>query len=203
MRITLTDAGKRFNREWIFRHFNRQFSLPNSYAITGPNGSGKSTLLQFIGGALMPSEGGIVYENEKPIPGNEVFRYISIVAPYLETVEEMTAFEFLKFHQTFKPFLPGLDIPQILGLVDLSAARDKQIRYYSSGMKQRVRLAQAFFCDTPVLLLDEPTTNLDAAGIALYHELIRNYAGNRLLLISSNDPAEYGFCNEVIVMGKK
>jgi ABC-type multidrug transport system ATPase subunit len=203
MRITLTDAGKRFNREWIFRHFHYQFSLPNSYAITGPNGSGKSTLLQFIAGALMPSEGKVVYTDRHEIPSAGIFRYLSIAAPYLETVEEMTANEFFHFHQTFKPLLPGLDIPQILGIVGLSSTADKQIRYYSSGMKQRVRLAQAFFCDTPVLLLDEPTTNLDAAGIALYHELIRNYAGNRLLLISSNDPAEYGFCNEVIVMGNK
>jgi ABC-type multidrug transport system ATPase subunit len=203
MRITLTDAGKRFNREWIFRHFHYQFSLPNSYAITGPNGSGKSTLLQFIAGALMPSEGKVVYTDRHEIPPAEIFRYLSIAAPYLETVEEMTANEFFRFHQTFKPLLPGLDIPQILGIVGLSSTADKQIRYYSSGMKQRVRLAQAFFCDTPVLLLDEPTTNLDAAGIALYHELIRNYAGNRLLLISSNDPAEYGFCNEVIEMGNK
>ncbi|MDP4132051.1 MAG: ATP-binding cassette domain-containing protein [Bacteroidota bacterium] len=202
MRITLTDAGKRFNREWIFRHLNYQFSLPDAYAITGPNGSGKSTLLQFVGGALMPSEGKISYSNARDIPPTAIFQYLSIAAPYLETVEEMTANEFFRFHQSFKPFLPGISIPQMLDIIGLSDAGDKQIRYYSSGMKQRVRLAQAFFCNTPVLLLDEPTTNLDAPGIALYHQLIKTYCSDRLVLVSSNDPQEYGFCNRVIEMEK-
>ena len=202
MRITLTDAGKRFNREWIFRHLNYQFSPPDTYAITGPNGSGKSTLLQFVAGALMPSEGKISYVNTREIPAANIYQHLSLAAPYIETVEEMTASEFLKFHQSFKPFLPGISIPQILETIGLSHAADKQIRYYSSGMKQRIRLAQAFFCDTPVLLLDEPTTNLDAPGIALYHQLVKDYCQERLVLISSNDPQEYGFCSKVIEMGK-
>jgi ABC-type multidrug transport system ATPase subunit len=201
MRITLTDAGKRFNREWIFRHLNYQFSLPDTYAITGPNGSGKSTLLQFVAGALMPSEGKITYYNSKEIPAASIFQYLSISAPYLETIEEMTANEFLKFHQIFKPFLPGISIPRILEIIGLTHAADKQMRYYSSGMKQRIRLAQAFFTNTPVLLLDEPTTNLDAPGIALYHQLIRDYSKERLVLVSSNDPQEYGFCSKVVEMG--
>lgn len=202
MRITLTDAGKRFNREWIFRHLNYQFSPPDTYAITGPNGSGKSTLLQFVAGALMPSEGKISYVNTREIPAANIYQHLSLAAPYIETVEEMTASEFLKFHQSFKPFLPRISIPQILETIGLSHAADKQIRYYSSGMKQRVRLAQAFFCDTPVLFLDEPTTNLDAPGIALYHQLVKDYCQERLILISSNDPQEYGFCSKVIEMGK-
>jgi ABC-type multidrug transport system ATPase subunit len=202
MRITLTDAGKRFNREWIFRHLHYQFSPPNAYAITGPNGSGKSTLLQFIAGALMPSEGKISYAEEHEIPAAAVFQYLSIAAPYLETIEEMTANEFFRFHQTFKSFLPGMTISGILDIIGLSQAADKQIRYYSSGMKQRVRLAQAFFCDTRVLLLDEPTTNLDAPGIELYHRLVQNYCAGKLILVSSNDPQEFSFCNQVIEMEK-
>ncbi len=202
MRITLTDAGKRFNREWIFRHLNYEFSPPDRYAITGPNGSGKSTLLQFVAGALMPSEGKISWLDSGEIAPSAIFKYLSISAPYLETVEEMTANEFFRFHQRFKPFLPGISIPHILDINGLTQAADKQIRYYSSGMKQRVRLAQAFFCDTPVLLLDEPTTNLDAPGIILYHQLIQNYCDKRLLLVSSNDPMEYAFCEEMIEMDK-
>ena len=150
----------------------------------------------------MPTEGKISYSDIREIPSAAIFQYLSIAAPYLETVEEMTANEFFRFHQTFKPFLPGISIPQILDIIGLSHAGDKQIRYYSSGMKQRVRLAQAFFCDTPVLLLDEPTTNLDAPGIALYHQLIQNYCKERLVLVSSNDPQEFAFCNKIIEMGE-
>ena len=200
MKIILSDAGKRFNREWIFRHFDYQFFSSQAYAITGPNGSGKSTLLQFIAGALMPTEGKLDYYTKEDKPVSDYYSLISIAAPYLETVEEMTANEFFRFHREFKPLLQGLTILQILELVGLQQAADKQIRYYSSGMKQRVKLAQAFFSDTPVVLLDEPTTNLDAPGIALYHELVRAYCRERLVIVSSNDPLEYSFCERVINM---
>ncbi|HEY2648780.1 MAG TPA: ABC transporter ATP-binding protein [Puia sp.] len=200
MKIILSDAGKRFNRDWIFRHFNYQFISSQSYAITGPNGSGKSTLLQFIAGALMPSEGKIIYYDLNGEPQADHYAMLSFAAPYLETVEEMTANEFFKFHQKFKPLVNGITISQILGRVGLKDAVDKQIRYYSSGMKQRVKLAQAFFSDTPLLLLDEPTTNLDGSGTAMFHELIQDFAGERLVIISSNDPAEYSFCKTIIDM---
>ena len=202
MKITLSDAGKRFNREWIFRHFDYQFFSSNAYAITGPNGSGKSTLLQFIAGALMPTEGKLIYQNSRDESVPEYFRLLSIAAPYLDTIEEMTATEFLRFHQSFKPLLPGITIPDILARIGLQQAAQKQIRYYSSGMKQRVKLAQAFFSDTPVILLDEPTTNLDASGSALYHELIREYCREKLVIVSSNDPLEYSFCETVINMSE-
>jgi ABC-type multidrug transport system ATPase subunit len=200
MRITLSDAGKRFNREWIFRHFDYSFFSSNAYAITGPNGSGKSTLLQFIAGALMPTEGKISYYNGSDTPVEQYFTLLSIAAPYLETVEEMTASEFFRFHQSFKPLMPDISIQQILELVGLQDASDKQIRYYSSGMKQRLKLAQAFFSDTPVVLLDEPTTNLDMSGITLYHEFIRDYCRERLVIVSSNDTLEYSFCKSEINM---
>jgi ABC-type multidrug transport system ATPase subunit len=202
MKIILSDAGKRFNREWVFRHFDYSFFSAQAYAITGPNGSGKSTLLQFIAGAIMPSEGKITYYIENDSPVSVLHPLLSIAAPYLETIEEMTASEFFRFHQGFKPLYTGLGISEILDRVGLGEAADKQIRYYSSGMKQRIKLAQAFFSDTPLLLLDEPTTNLDAGGIQLYHELIRDLTNERLVIISSNDPLEYSFCKTVIEMNK-
>ena len=200
MKIILSDAGKRFNRDWIFRHFDYQFFSARAYAITGPNGSGKSTLLQFIAGALMPTEGKLEYFNGSEKPVADSYPFISIAAPYLETIEEMTAGEFLRFHQSFKPFLEGLNTEMILEKTGLSNAADKQIRYFSSGMKQRIKLAQAFFSDTPVVLLDEPTTNLDAPGISLYQELFKEYCRERLVIVSSNDPQEYSFCGNQISM---
>ena len=210
MKITLTDAGKRFNRDWIFRHLSYEFSSQHHYAITGPNGSGKSTLLQVIAGAIGISEGCLSYQQITPltasgavapaaaIPPEKAYHYLSLSAPYLELIEEMTATEFLQFHHSFKPFLPSHPIPHILSTVGLEAAARKQIRFFSSGMKQRIKLAQALFSDTPVILLDEPCTNLDAEGIALYQRLIREYGAGRLIIVSSNDRQEYDFCEKVI-----
>jgi ABC-2 type transport system ATP-binding protein len=198
MKISLTNCGKRFNRDWIFRNFNYEFLPGQHYAITGPNGSGKSTLLQVIGGAIVTSEGAIKYQGNADIAIDDVFRQISIAAPYLEVIEEMTLNEFLRFHQQFKPFLKGVTTEQTIALAGLNAAADKQIRYYSSGMKQRVKLIQAVFSDVGCLLLDEPCTNLDTEGIALYQQLIREFANNRTIIVSSNDIQEYGFCKHII-----
>ena len=91
--------------------------------------------------------------------------------------------------------MSGLDTKKIIERLELQKASHKQIRYYSSGMKQRVKLAQAIFSDTSVVLLDEPCSNLDIEGIKLYHSLINEYCKNRLVIISSNDEIEYNFAN--------
>lgn len=196
MKIDLSQAGKRFNREWIFRHVSFQFLPTTSYAITGPNGSGKSTLLQSIAGMLHLSEGSVGYTNDSGMAPEKAYQQISFCAPYLELIEEMTLTEFLKFHFGFKDSLPGMDIKKIISIVGLEAAAKKQIRYYSSGMKQRVKLAQAIFSNTAVVLLDEPCSNLDTNGIELYHSLISGYCRKRLVIVSSNDEIEYRFTNQ-------
>jgi ABC-type multidrug transport system ATPase subunit len=202
MMISLSDAGKRYNRDWIFRRLSYTFTAGNAYAITGPNGSGKSTLLQCIAGAVGLSEGKLSWQLTTLSPpttdGEQLFRHLSICAPYLEVIEEMTATEFLQFHQRFKPFLPNWDATKIITYIGLQAAANKQIRYFSSGMKQRMKLAQAVFSDTAMVLLDEPCTNFDEAGYALYRQMIGECCQQRLVIVSSNDEKEYGFCNEVL-----
>lgn len=199
MKIKLSNAGKRFNREWIFRRANLEFTSGNAYAVTGPNGSGKSTLLQSIGGMLQLSEGTIEMADDRwQMTGEHAYRQISFCAPYLDVIEEMTLTEFLQFHNRFKSFVSGFDAKKITEVLGLQAAANKQIRYYSSGMKQRVKLAQTIFFDTAIVLLDEPTTNLDDKGIEQYHSLINNYCKERLVIVCSNDPIEYSFCQTVI-----
>jgi ABC-type multidrug transport system ATPase subunit len=201
MTISLSDAGKRFNRDWIFRHFNYTFEAGQSYAITGPNGSGKSTLLQALSGSMYINEGKIDYSiNNSSCAIENIYRQVSICAPYLEVVEEMTLKELLDFHYKFKPILSGVTTDSIIIILGLEKAVNKQIRFYSSGMKQRVKMAQCIFSDTAIVLLDEPCTNLDIEGIALYHRLINDYCKDRLVVVSSNDEVEYQFCEKKINM---
>ena len=197
MKIILTNAGKRFSREWIFRNLNYEFLHQKSYAITGANGSGKSTLLQVISSALILNNGTIDWQlNEKIIKPENVHQHISFTAPYFELVEEMTAKEFLLFHAQFKSFINNFSIEEILQRAQLLNAATKQIRFYSSGMKQRLKLAQAIFSNVPCILLDEPCTNLDESGFNLYYDWIDSFCKNRLLIVSSNDINEYKFCDE-------
>ena len=201
MKIKFSNAGKRFNREWIFRNADLQFNSSTSYAITGPNGSGKSTMLQCIGGMLQLSEGKIEYALEdKQLENEEVYKQVSFCAPYLDVIEEMTLTEFLQFHNQFKSFINNFSIQNIIEEIGLTNAVTKQIRYYSSGMKQRVKLAQAIFSDTPVLLLDEPCSNLDQQGVEQYRSWIDEYSKDRLVIVASNDVREYFFCKDHIVI---
>lgn len=199
MQIQLEQIGKKYNREWIFRGLSFTFSPEKKYAITGPNGSGKSTLLQTIAGSTALSEGTVNWlSNNTVIAPENHYQHLGICTPSLSLIEEMTAVEFLAFHESFKSFMPGITPSHILEIIELTSAANKQIRYFSSGMKQRIKLAQAIFSDVPVLFLDEPCTNLDETGYTLYQSLIQNYASQKLVIVSSNDKAEYHFCEEVI-----
>jgi len=191
MQISLAQACKRFNKEWIFKNLNFQFEAGKHYALVGNNGSGKSTLLQIIAGYSGLTKGSIEWT---PFDANNIYEQISFAAPYLELVEEFTATEQFEFQAQFKPIQKELSTEKILELIGLKNAAHKQIRYYSSGMKQRLKLALAIFSDCPILLLDEPCSNLDKEGYALYDTLIKDYAMHKLIIVGSNDPAEYHFC---------
>ncbi|MCE7924372.1 MAG: ABC transporter ATP-binding protein [Haliscomenobacteraceae bacterium CHB4] len=195
MTILLENAGKRYRLDWIFRGVDYSFQQGERYAILGPNGSGKSTLMKVLSGHLSPSKGSVLFENEgKKVEPDEVYRRISYAAPYIELIEELTLEEALKFHASLKPLAPGFTPAKLYELLALPRARSKEIRFFSSGMKQRVKLALAVCSDTPVLLLDEPATNLDTQGIEWYKTLVAEYAADRLVVIASNDPHDAAFC---------
>jgi len=193
--ISLIDAGKRFNKDWIFQSLNVAFEQGQHYALIGNNGSGKSTLLQILSGYTTLSKGSIEWNNAD---SQTAYDQISIAAPYLELVEELTTIEHFKFHATFKSLVDTLSIQEMIQLIGLENATHKQIRYFSSGMKQRLKLALAIFSTSPILLLDEPCSNLDKEGYVLYKELIQKYAMHKLIIVGSNDPEEYAFCTQQI-----
>lgn len=193
--ISLIDAGKRFNKDWIFQSLNVAFEQGQHYALIGNNGSGKSTLLQTLSGYTTLSKGSIEWNNAD---SQTAYDQISIAAPYLELVEELTTIEHFKFHATFKSLVDTLSIQEMIQLIGLENATHKQIRYFSSGMKQRLKLALAIFSTSPILLLDEPCSNLDKEGYALYKQLIQQYAMHKLIIVGSNDPEEYAFCTQQI-----
>jgi len=195
MQIVLQNIGRRFNRDWIFRNIDYTFTSGESYAILGPNGSGKSTLLQVLNGSLAPSTGKISYlSGDQTIEAEAIFKQLSLAAPYLEMIEEFTLDEMVDFHFKFKPYRQGMDKEAAISLLNLEGGRHKMIRYFSSGMKQRLKLALAFCSDTDILMLDEPTSNLDSQGVDWYLSLVQQFAADRLTIICSNQQHEYSFC---------
>jgi ABC-type multidrug transport system ATPase subunit len=200
MQIQLIEAGKRFNFDWIFKNVEYTFDTQHSYAILGPNGSGKSTLMKVIAGHLTPSKGKVVFNiNEKNIDIDNVYKHISYAAPYIELIEEFTLTEAIDFHAQFKPFFSDFSTKKIIEELGLQKSKDKQIRHFSSGMKQRLKLALAILSDTSVLLLDEPTTNLDAQGANWYRQLLSSYTKNRTVIVATNVEEDYLFISPKVI----
>jgi ABC-type multidrug transport system ATPase subunit len=202
MQIILTGTGKKFNTEWIFRNLSFTFEKNNPCAVLGRNGSGKSTLLQVISGKIQPTSGKVTYLlNDREINDQEIYRYITLCAPYLELIEDFTLDEMLRFHFSFKKMLPGFTRSLINDILDLNTTGKKPIRLFSSGMKQRVKLVLAILSDAPVVLLDEPTTNLDQAGMDWYSSLVNRFSSDRILVICSNhQDAETSFCTKKLLI---
>ncbi len=200
MRIVLNELGKRYNKEWIFSKLSYEFHAGEAYALLGANGSGKSTLLQVIASNQLASTGTLQYTYlDKNIPVEKLYPFISIASPYLELIEEFTLSEQLHFHAQFKSFYNTLTIQDIIQISGLEKSQNKALKYFSSGMKQRVRLALAVLSNSPFLFLDEPTSNLDKAGIEWYQGLLHTYKQNRIVIVCSNhQQQEYEFCKQHI-----
>lgn len=200
MEIALSNIGKRYQKEWIFRGISANFHAGESIAILGANGSGKSTLLQVLSGYLTPSEGSIIWKKKDTRIGvDHIFHQVSLATPYMTNYDEFTLKENIDFFSSFKSFRNQLTSSEVAELMGLSKAYNKPLKFYSSGMKQRVKLGLAILADTSVLLLDEPSSHLDARAITWYQELLREHASDRIVFVASNkEEAETIGCTKQI-----
>jgi ABC-type multidrug transport system ATPase subunit len=190
--ITVEQLGKKFSREWIFRNFSYSFQSGEVYAITGPNGSGKSTLMQILWGQMPASTGMIKYKTPSAeIPHEEVYKHVAVATPYLDLIDEFTLEEQLRFHFQLKQRRYEMTEAELIERMYLTHARHKQLSNFSSGMKQRVKLALAFFSKADVVFLDEPGTNLDGTAFDWYIRELRTLPPECLVFIASNQVSEY------------
>ncbi|MCU0400944.1 MAG: ATP-binding cassette domain-containing protein [Algoriphagus sp.] len=201
LKIQVQEASKRFQYEWIFKNLSLELNSGDSLAIIGGNGSGKSTLLKCISGAVPLSSGKMSYFlNAKPLADSEWYTAMALATPYMELPEEFTLKEAIEFHFKFKKPHLALSPKEITEILYLETHQNKPISQFSSGMKQRVKLGLAVLSDVPLILLDEPTSNLDKRGIQWYLDLIQTYTNDRMVIICSNEPREYEFCLQKLAM---
>ncbi|MDG1296859.1 MAG: ATP-binding cassette domain-containing protein [Saprospiraceae bacterium] len=199
MNLSVNKVGKRFLNTWIFRDISLSLKSSNTYALVGHNGSGKSTLLQILAGYLSPSEGEVSFvQDGVEIKRDDIHRYLSFCSPYTELIEELTLEEHIKFHNKFRPFVEGLDARAVMQIMNLDHEWDKTVRFFSSGMKQRLKLALSILSDSSFILLDEPSTNLDKQSTDWFLKTLERYRGDRLVIIASNVEDDLRLCNEEI-----
>ena len=199
MHLSANNLQKRYTGNSIFSGLNIELPFGSKIAIIGPNGSGKTTLLQILTGFSLPTAGKVSYQsNGNIIDADSWHSHISFCSPYQELIEEFSALEIVELHFNLKSLSPSLDKMSFLQLVSLEKERNKPIKFYSTGMKQRLKLGLAFCSETPLLFLDEPTSNLDQFNFNWFQSMVNNYGQNRTVIISSNQPNEYSFCDKII-----
>ncbi|MDA8706896.1 ABC transporter ATP-binding protein [Cyclobacteriaceae bacterium] len=202
MRVKLNKVGKRFNKEWILRNLSLDIPSQSSLSITGANGSGKSTLIKLISAYMEPTSGNIQYfENKKTYPIESIPQSIGLAAPYVDLIEEFSLREHVEFHFKFRSTPFSLD--EIIARTNFQFSIDKKVQDFSSGMKQRLKLALAIFAKNKLLILDEPTSNLDQEGIEWYRDQILQKIGTCTIIVASNQRHEYDFISKNIDLNNK
>jgi len=189
MKLELKNIGKDFGSKKIFRGIHAALASGQSLAITGPNGSGKTTLVKIICGLIRPSSGTLTFTSEEKIlEREEVFRHIGLVGPYLELYEELSALENMEFFGQMRR-VPDLSarISELMKLLNLSGREDDLVKTYSSGMRQRLKYVFALLSEPQILILDEPTSNLDRNGIDAVYTIMENQKRDKMLIIATND----------------
>lgn len=188
MEVKLEQLGRRFGRDWIFRNIDCTISEGSHSIIVGGNGSGKSTLLQIISGFLSPSEGTATYScSGATVEDAALFKKVSIAAPYLDVFEDLTLQEMIHFQDQFRPWTASLTAETVLSELELEPHGDKQIKHFSSGMKQRVKLGLSILTASELICLDEPSSNLDRKAVEWYRTLLTKYAATRTVVVSTNN----------------
>jgi len=195
-KIQAKNVSKRYHKQWLFQDLNLEIGEGERFAVLGPNGSGKSTLLKVLSGFVSPTRGEIKWSDEQELPIELWHSYFSYCAPYTELIEEFTLNEQIDFHFKLKTWRKELNLNTVLNLSGLTAHQNKQIKNFSSGMKQRLKLILSLGSDVKVYFLDEPTVNLDDSGAELYLSLVDGLKKQSTVIVGSNDSREYNFCNK-------
>ena len=198
MDLIIENIGKKYRREWIFKNFNYQFSQNTVYGIKGYNGSGKSTLLKILSGQLIPSNGLITIHNlGNKIEKDSHYRLYNFIAPYIDLIEELTIEEIIDFSKKTNLIPNHTNLNEFLTFANLKQTEGKIIKDYSSGMKQKLKLALGFISQRPILLIDEPTTNLDSMAKKWFYDKLK-IQKNKIILIASNESEDLNYCHELI-----
>lgn len=199
MDLSIQKLTKAFNQKTVFQDLSFEVRSGTRFAITGSNGSGKSTLLKILSGGTLQSSGWIKYSlGNTPIQEDKVYKFIHFVAPYNTVIEELTLLELFHLHQRLGLLTKYTSAKEWLARLDYTFNTDQQIKMYSSGMKQRVKLGLALLDDRPLILLDEPGSNLDSQGKNWLLRLLDQLSGHQTLIVASNDPVEISYCTQSI-----
>lgn len=202
--VEATGLNKSFGRRLIFNDLEFKFNKAGVYGISGPNGSGKSTLVKIIAGIIAPSKGKIIHNlDNKLIAEEQLHNYIGFVSPYLVLYEEFSTYENLNLFAEIRGIKFNKErVDYLLNKFLLFKRKDDLLKTYSSGMKQRVKFIFALMHSPQLIILDEPTSNLDDEGKNSVYELVKEEGEKNIVLIASNEKSDIELCSDIVYLEK-
>ena len=202
MDLSIQRLSKAFNQRTVFKELTFDIESGSRFAITGPNGSGKSTLLKILSGGLLPSGGRIQYSlNGQAVSEDILYRFVHFVAPYNTVIEELSLPELFRLHHQLGLLKAFKRYADWQARLEYPFDPERQIKKFSSGMKQRIKLGLALLDDRPLIMLDEPGSNLDLQGKAWLYHLLDQLNTAQTLIIASNESAEIAYCTSSVSVG--
>lgn len=200
--LEVTQLTKYFGRRLIFSNLNFRLVDNGIYGISGPNGSGKSTLVKILSGIIGANKGKVTHSiNGKEIVEENIHNHIGFVSPYLVLYEEFSAEENLLMFAKIR----GVEynkqrVEYLFEKFLLLKRKDDLVKTYSSGMKQRLKFIFALMHSPNLIILDEPTSNLDDEGKNSVYEIIRHEGKENIVIIASNENNDLELCSETIFL---
>lgn len=204
--LNLVDVQKRYREKDAVRGFT--FTFTNGvYGLLGENGAGKTTLMRLICGILQPTNGSITCDNIRISDmGAEYRRLLGYLPQDFGYYGDFTAVRFLNYMAALKAlpreYAKGR-VEKLLELVDLKDVKNKKLKTYSGGMLRRIGIAQALLNEADILILDEPTAGLDPKERVRFRNLLSEYAGDKIVILSTHIVSDVeAIADEVLLMKK-
>jgi heme exporter protein A len=201
--LTIDSVSKSYGSRRVLRDVTAHAVAGQVLVIAGPNGSGKSTLVKMIARLIRPTDGRVLWKLDgQTLPAADARKVVGMVSPDLTFYDELSAIENLRFFAQVRGLSARSELAEsLLGRFGLGGRGRDPVGAYSSGMKQRLKYAFALMHDPPLLLVDEPTANLDERGVALVYDAIAQARLSKCIVIATNEPEEVRLGDVIIQLG--
>ena len=181
--LELDNVTSGYNKQAVLHNISFELKEPSIYVILGPNGAGKTTLFRTIAGVLEPYSGKILLDDQNTTTSGDARRRMSYLSQYNAMPEEMTVYNGLKFYSD----IGGGDLDKAIELLGLEQLKDKRFSDLSQGQKKRAAMAKVFLHEGDLLLLDEPTANLDPSISKEIRDIVLKLSKDKIILYSSHN----------------
>ena len=199
MEIKLISYNKKIKEDYVLKDINYTFKQGNIYGLIGKNGSGKTMLLKAMSGFLRPSNGKVIVNDQELYLKEEFPKDMGVMIGNCEYIKDMTGKDNLKYLASLLKKIDDDRINEVIDIVNLTDEKDKLVKKYSLGMKQKLGIAQAIMEYPKILLLDEPFNGIDNESVSKIKKYLCSIKKDTIIIIATHYKEDIdNFCDIII-----